>query len=137
MAPSTPPPAPTPSPTPAPAPTPVVMPTPTPPPAPTVLRSASIRGANGHSAAGTAEIVQDGRSYTLEFRSGFRIDGGLNDVYLSRDPGVVSSSDLNVGNLRSLSGPQGYALPNDGGSYRYVLLWCRPFRVPIALGELR
>ena len=25
----------------------------------------------------------------------------------------------------------------DGGEYRYVMLWCRPFRVPIGVGELR
>src|SRR6266571_1932707 len=73
--PAAPTPAPNPSPSPAPTPTPAVM----------VLRSASIRGSNGHSAAGTAEIVQDGSSYRLEFRNDFRIDGGLNDVYLTGD----------------------------------------------------
>ena len=28
-------------------------------------------------------------------------------------------------------------IPGDSAGYRYVLFWCRPFQIPIALGELR
>lgn len=126
----------TPPPVPAPTPTPVAEPTPA-PSGPAVVRSASIRGANGHAASGTAEILRNGSAHSLELRSDFRIDGGNNDVYLARQTDRVTSADLNLGDLRSRSGAQSYAMPNDGSGYPYVLIWCRPFRVPIGWGELR
>lgn len=134
------PPAPTPEPsTPAPTPTP---PAPSPAPAPTpppdaVLRTASIRGANGHAASGTARILREDGRHVLELGSDFRIDGGVNEVYLARRDDGVSGSDRNLGDLRSLSGRQRYSLADDGGDYRYVIIWCRPFQIPIGRGELR
>jgi hypothetical protein len=112
-------------------------PTPAPSPSTVVLRSAQIRGANGHSAAGTAEIVRAGTAHSLELRSDFRIDSGNTDVYLARGGNTVDmGSDLNLGSLRSLTGAQSYPMPDDGAQYRYVILWCRPFRIPIGVGEL-
>lgn len=102
-----------------------------------VLRSASLGGANGHSASGTAEIVSQGGRHTLELRSNFRIDSGNNDVYLTRSSTGIASGDLNLGAMRALTGAQSYDMPHDGGAYRYVMLWCRPFQVPIGVGELR
>lgn len=134
--------APAPLPTPAATPAPAPAATPTPAPTPnatgtTVLRTATIRGANGHGAMGTAEIVRREGRYTLELGSTFRIDSGRNDVYLANNSGSVSSADLNLGDMKALEGAQSYELPNDGAGYRYVLLWCRPFNVPIGIGELR
>lgn len=133
-------PAPTAAPTPTPAPTPgpgaSPTPAPTAPPGPTVLRRATLRGAHGHSCSGTAAIVQDGRTFTLELRSDFRIDTGSIDVVLSNDPDSIDGG-LNLGDLKSMRGAQSYPMPNDGAAYRYLVLWCRPFRVPIGLGELR
>jgi hypothetical protein len=102
-----------------------------------VLRSAVIRGANGHAAAGIAQIVRTGEAYALELGSDFRIDIGSVDVYLTRGAGGIADGDLNLGSLRSLTGAQSYPIPNDGSAYVYVLLWCRPFRVPIGVGQLR
>ena len=126
----------TPAPTaaPAPSPTPVTAP---PPSGPTVLRTAMVRGANGHSASGTARIVRDGGSVTLELGTDFRIDSGNNDVYLTSGPDTIRESDLNLGNMQSLTGRQTYTLPDEAGRYGFVMLWCRPFRVPIGVGELR
>jgi Electron transfer DM13 len=128
-------PAPEPTPTPAPAPTPT--PTPTPDPSPSVLRTATIRGANGHGASGSARIVSRSGQQVLELGADFRIDSGRNDVYLANNANGVSSSDLNLGDMKAVSGAQSYDIPGDGTGYRYVLLWCRPFQIPIALGELR
>lgn len=127
----------TPTPTPVANPTPTPAPTPTPTPSATVLRRAAIGGANGHSAGGTAEIVRIGATHTLELGDSFRIDTGSIDVYLANEADRVTGADLNLGNLQSRSGAQSYAMPNDGSGFRYVLLWCRPFRVPIGIGELR
>lgn len=136
-------PAPTPTPTatatpaPTPTPTPVITPTPTPAPSsPTVLRRASFSGAAGHSASGTAEIVRDGSSFALEFRNDFRIDSGNNDVILTNSTSSMDGG-RNLGNLKSTSGAQSYSMSDGGSDFRYVILWCRPFRIPIGVGELR
>jgi len=44
---------------------------------------------------------------------------------------------LNLGDMKSTTGAQSYSMPNDGSAFRYVILWCRPFRIPIGVGELR
>ncbi len=94
-------------------------------------------GANGHTGSGTAQIVQDGGRYRLEFSSSFRVSGAANsDVYLTNSTNGIAG-ELNLGNLRSGSGAQSYSIPNDGSGYRYVLIWCRPFTIPIGLGELK
>jgi hypothetical protein len=98
---------------------------------------AALRGANGHGAGGTVRILRDGAVFRLELAADFRIDSGNNDVYLSAQPDTVRAGDLNLGALREISGQQAYEMPHDGAGYGYVILWCRPFRVPIGIGELR
>ncbi len=94
-------------------------------------------GANGHSGSGTAKIVQDGGQYRLELGSNFKVSGASNsDVYLTSGTNGIANG-LNLGNLRSGSGAQSYSMPNDGSRFRYVLIWCRPFTIPIGLGELK
>lgn len=124
-APSAPPPAPAPTPTPA----------PTPPPNAT-LRSASIRGYNGHACVGSASILREDGQYFLELGDDFRVNGGVNEVFLSEgdDP---KKDDLRLGNLASRNGKQRYSMPDDGSRYRNVLIWCRPYTVTICFGELR
>jgi len=128
---------PNPSPTPSPSPDPAVPPSPPAPAGTTLIRMAALRGANGHSASGTARIVRNGGSFVLELGNDFRIDSGNNDVYLTRNSNTIAGSDLNLGNMKATTGAQSYEMPNDGGAYGYVMLWCRPFRVPIGVGELR
>jgi hypothetical protein len=101
-----------------------------------VIRSAQIRGYHGHSASGSAEIVQAGSGFSLELRNNFRIDSGNNDVYLSNDPDR-GPGGLNLGPMKATSGAQSYRMPDDGSAYRYVVLWCRPFQITIGFGELR
>lgn len=131
-------PAPTATPTPAPSPsaTPAPAPSPT-PPVSAVLRVARMRGVNGHAAAGTARILREGSQHVLEFGDDFRISGGVNDVYLAHDSKELGPSDLKLGNLIAVSGKQRYRMPDSGSGYAFVLVWCRPARIPIAAGELR
>ncbi len=102
-----------------------------------MLRSAAVQGANGHSASGTVQIVRRGASHSLEFLSDFRIDLNNNDIYLTRSTTLDMDRDFKVGALLTSSGAQSYALPDDGSAYRFVMLWCRPYRVPIGIGELK
>lgn len=105
---------------------------------PVVIRSATLSGVSGHSASGTARILrQPGGGYLLELGNDFRIDSGNNDVILTRGTGDPAPTDLNLGPMHSTRGFQTYPLPDAAGSYSYVMLWCRPFRIPIGLGELR
>jgi hypothetical protein len=123
----------------APTPTAAASPAPSPSSAPTisVLRSATLRGASGHSTSGTAQIEREGTGHLLRLNPDFRIDSGNTDVYLARSAGSVDAGDLNLGELRMLTGEQTYSMPHDGGQYSHVVLWCRPFRVTIGVGELR
>ena len=129
--------APSPTPAPTPAPTPQAIPTPTPaPPTSMTLRRASLSGAAGHQASGAVAIVRTGSSVDLVFQSDFKIDGGVSDVILSTRPDSMDGG-MNLGELRALTGGQSYSMRNDGSDFRYVILWCRPFRVVIGFGELR
>lgn len=131
-------PSPAPSPTPSPEPSASPMPAPSPPPsAPVVLRTAALRGVNGHAASGTARIVREGGAFRLELLDDFRIDTTSIDVYLARQADTVTSADLNLGDLRATRGAQSYRLPDDGSAFSHVVLWCRPFRIPIGAGTLR
>jgi hypothetical protein len=102
-----------------------------------VVRTATLLGSNGHRSEGRVDIVNDGGAFRLEFRADFQIDRGTVDVYLSGQPDRLTESDRNLGNLGSTSGAQSYPLADDGRAYSHVLLWCRPFRIPITFGELR
>ncbi|MCL4821676.1 MAG: DM13 domain-containing protein [Vicinamibacteria bacterium] len=127
----------TPTPAATPSPTPVAAPTPTPEAGFSVLRTARIRGAAGHAASGNVRIVRENGRHRLEFLADFRIDSGNNDVYLARQSDTVTAADLNLGDLRSTRGEQSYDLPDAGSQYGFVVIWCRPFRIPIGLGELQ
>jgi hypothetical protein len=107
------------------------------PPTPLAPRfcGAPLRAA-GHSASGTTEIVRDGSSFSLEFRNDFRIDSGNNDVILTNSTSSMDGG-RNLGNMKSTSGAQSYSMSDGGSDFRYVILWCRPFRIPIGVGELR
>jgi electron transfer DM13 len=127
----------------APSPSPSVSPVPASSPSPaqspdatlTVLRRASLRGANGHSTSGSARIEREGGNHTLRLGDDFRIDMGSVDVYLAHSTARVGDGDVNLGELKRMTGAQSYSLPNDGSQYAYVVLWCRPFRVVIGVGE--
>lgn len=122
---------------PAPTPTPEPTPTPTPTPPPTAtLRTASIRGYNGHACGGSASILRENGQYILELSNDFRVNGGVNEVILSTsdDP---SRNDLRLGDLVARNGKSRYTMPDDGSRYRNVLIWCRPYTITICYGELR
>lgn len=124
---------------PSPTPAPVSSPTATPSPEATlmVLRQAALRGVNGHSTSGSARIEREGGRHTLRLGDDFRIDMGSVDVYLAGSSARVGDGDVNLGELKGLTGAQSYSMPHDGGQYPFVVFWCRPFRVVIGLGELR
>lgn len=104
----------------------------------TVLRRADFQGANGYRTEGTATITVSASTHTLELLDNFRAGAGgiVLDVRLCRDTRCVPS-DPNLGPLRGLSGPQTFALPDDGAPFRFVVIWCRPVNLAFGVGELR
>jgi hypothetical protein len=101
-----------------------------------VLRVAEIHGSNGYSAGGSARIVANRGRHTLELSKDFRVDVGGVDVYLARGK-TLKAGDVGVGSLQALYGAQSYPLSDNGAAFHYVLLWCRAFVLPIAVGEFR
>ena len=132
---ATPTPAPTPEPTPAPTPEPT--PEPTPDPGPTVLREATFQSANGYFTEGRAAIIRESGSYRLQLRSDFRTSqSGALDVRLCSGT-ACGPSDLDLGGIQAYSGAQRYGLPDDGGQYSHVVIWCRAVNLPFGHGQLR
>lgn len=101
-----------------------------------VLRSAVLRGSNGHRTEGTAQIVRLGDRHSLELRDDFRTDPQVLEVRLCRDD-RCDGAFLRLGVLLHNQGAQSYPMDQDGAAYSRVVIWCIPFRVPIGLGDLR
>lgn len=121
----------------APSAPPTPAPTPTPTPLAMVLRVATFQSANGYTTSGEAAIVREGTAHRLELRPDFRTSqSGALDVRLCRET-RCTASDLNLGEIRAYSGAQQYALPDDGATYRYAVIWCRAVNLPFGFGELK
>ena len=114
-----------------------MTPTPTPVASTTVLRSTVFAGANGYTTMGQAAIVREGAGHRLELREDFRTSqSAALDVRLCRET-RCTGDDLNLGEVKAFAGAQQYALPDDGATYRYAVIWCRAVNLPFGFGELR
>lgn len=106
-------------------------------PATQVVREASFESANGYTTQGSARILSSGGRYTLELGSDFRSSQSpALDVRLCNDTNCRGAS-LELGALRSFSGAQSYDLPNDGGAYSLVVIYCRAVQLAFGFGNLR
>jgi Electron transfer DM13 len=118
--------------TPAPAPGPAPAPAPA---APVRVSSGPLNGI-GHSASGEAEIIrQPDGSYVVRF-SNFDIEGTPGPVvYVLQGENQEDPGGVDLGSLRGNVGTTSdYAVPSgtEPGPGWTVLVWCRPFGVPIA-----
>ena len=106
-------------------------------PATQVVRQASFQSANGYTTQGSARILESGGRYTLELGSDFRSSQSpALDVRLCNDTNCRGAS-LELGALGSFSGAQSYDLPNDGGAYSLVVIYCRAVQLAFGFGNLR
>jgi hypothetical protein len=102
-----------------------------------VVRQASFQSANGYTTQGSARILESGGRYTLELGSDFRSSQSpALDVRLCNDTNCRGAG-LELGALRSFSGAQSYDLPNDGGAYSLVVIYCRAVQLAFGFGNLR
>ncbi len=82
---------------------------------------------------------QSNGTVVVRFGSDFRTDNGPGlAVYLSTVDGVTSSS-INLGNLKSTLGEQSYVVTQeiDLNRYRWVIIHCVPFNVTFGSANLR
>ena len=89
-----------------------------------------------HRTSGTATLIIDGDTRTLEFENFETLGGPDLFVYLSADK---SSSDfVNLGMIERFKGDQSYAVDSsvDLDQYNNVLIWCKSFGVLFGSAEL-
>jgi hypothetical protein len=86
---------------------------------------------------GTVQIVRTGSSFSVELLSDFRTSQSpALDVRLCVDVNC-RGAQLELGGLRAFSGPQSYALPNDGASFSHAVIFCRAVQLAFGYGVLR
>lgn len=95
-----------------------------------------------HFGQGAAQLVDLGNGqFELRFGDDFAVSMVPDPVvYLSSRSAlgntIDATSDLYLGPLSSSSGAQAYTIQGDPGSRRYAWVYCRPYRVEIALADM-
>lgn len=92
-------------------------------------QSALVKGTVGHSANGTARIVEaDGKKY-VRYENFKTINGPDLFVYLAKDEDAKDF--INLGSIKATEGNVNYEIPKgvNPAEYPYVLVWCRVFGV--------
>ncbi len=102
-------------------------------------RSGNFSGQNGYSVSGTATLTTGESGALLSFAENFRSQSGPGlYVYLSPIGNGVSGG-IELDELKSNSGAQEYALPEDAdpADYEFVIIYCKPFGVPFGAAQLQ
>lgn len=97
---------------------------------------AQVVGTAGHPASGTARIVQtEGKAY-VRYENFKTINGPDIYVYLAKDKDAMDF--ISLGKVRATEGDINYEIPNgvDLARYRYVLTWCKSFKVLFNYADL-
>jgi hypothetical protein len=102
---------------------------------PRLLGRGELRGI-GHSASGTAELVDTGGKVVVQLRD-FDVQPGP-DYRLYLADGEKPDGGRELGALKGTSGNQRYDVKRRADARRYdvVLIWCRAFSVPVAAATL-
>ncbi len=118
-------------------------PVPEPPPPPPadqpamVLATATFSDANGYRTVGGARLEEVDGSQVIRFEEDFATDRSpALDVRLCRRR-RCGTDDLVLGVLQSFSGEQSYAVPGDGTTYDFVVVWCTGVNLAFGTGRLR
>ncbi len=92
----------------------------------------------GHSAEGTARLLQIGDRYFVRFEDDFRVTNGPDlFVHFGKDDGYLAEARL--GALKGNVGSQNYEVPAELNpeDYNEVWVWCRAFSVPFGKAVLQ
>lgn len=103
----------------------------------TLLVQGDFSGTGGHAVAGSAKVLDNAGVKTLRLENFSATNGPDLKVYLAKD--INAASFMNLGDLKSVSGNQNYALSGmpEIAQYKYVLIWCQQFGVGFGTAELK
>jgi hypothetical protein len=103
---------------------------------PRLIGRGRVRGI-GHTASGTAEIVETDGKVVVQLRD-FKVQAGP-DYRLYLANGERPDGGRELGGLKGTSGNQRYTVARRADARRFdtVLIWCRAFSVPVAAATLR
>ena len=104
----------------------------------TTLSVGTFTGAAGHSASGTAKIIQIGDKKYVRLEEDFSVTNGPDlFVHLGKDGEYDPLARL--GTLKGNIGSQNYEIPSDVdlSKYNEIWVWCRSFSVPFAKAFMR
>ncbi len=106
-----------------------------------VLRKGVFSNADAvHSGSGTASVIQTNQGLVIKFEN-FKVTAGPDLlVYLTKNNFENTKSPgefVSLGKLKSTSGEQVYALPDNASEYASIIVWCRAFSVSFTGAVLR
>lgn len=92
-----------------------------------------------HRGEGRATLYQLADNSLILRLEDFRVTNGPDlHVYLTRTAETAGTDYIDLGSLKGNVGNQNYAVPSEVNLdiYRYVMIWCEPFRVVFSTAEL-
>lgn len=89
-----------------------------------------------HEVDGKAILIETGGEKILRFEDFDTINGPDLRIYLSTDLG--DDDFVELGKIKATKGNVNYEVPSDVDvtKYKYVLVWCKPFKVLFSYAEL-
>ena len=92
----------------------------------------------GHQGGGSVRFTVENGVGLLQFSDDFVVGGAPGPfVYVNTTNNANTGSPLRVAALKSNRGTQTYTFQLAAGvSYRWVLVWCDPYNVPLSEAEL-
>ena len=102
----------------------------------TVLAQGSLSGNMNYKVSGLAKVIEDNSVKSVRLENFSSNNGPDLKVYLAKD--ANAGSFINLGNLKSTSGNQNYALAGsiNLAEYKYILIWCQQFGVLFGSAQL-
>ena len=103
-----------------------------------VVSKGQFSGRSGHKVSGTVQIIQTETGYRVQFQNNFRLDGAPGP-YLGFGNGGKYSRSTEFSKLRKIRGSQSYKIPSkiDVSKFDTFIIWCKPYKVPLAVATLR
>jgi hypothetical protein len=101
-----------------------------------VIAQGSLSGNMNYKVSGVAKAIEDNGVKSVRLENFSSTNGPDLKVYLAKDANAASF--INLGNLKSTSGNQNYALTGsiNLAEYKYILIWCQQFGVLFGSAQL-
>jgi hypothetical protein len=103
----------------------------------TLIKQGTFTGIGGHTASGKASVYESNGQKVVVLDPYSSQNGPDLKVYLSKNVGATSY--INLGQLKSTTGKQTYAIPGSVtlSEYTHVHIWCEAYSVEFARAPLQ